>query len=167
MKRNVAAAILTMLVAALAAGCGSGGSKKAGATVATSAKPAAGVTLTKAQFVFKANDICLGTSQQIDKAASKIRAETRKTGKLPPANQVARFLTDTSLPAYDAMLDKLRELTPPKRDDKTIDAYIASLAAAIDTARASPEKYASTSAPDPFADANARAVKYGMKACGS
>jgi hypothetical protein len=168
MKRNVAAAVLTMLVAALAAGCGSSGGAKSTATVApaTAAGPPA-VRLTKAQFIFKANDICLGTSNQIAKAASKIRAQTKKTGKLPPTPQVAKFLQDTSLPAYDAMVDKLRDLTPPKRDEKTIDAYIASLAGAIDAAKANPVKYSSTSAPDPFADANARAVKYGMKACGS
>ncbi|HEX4344947.1 MAG TPA: hypothetical protein VHZ31_05245 [Solirubrobacteraceae bacterium] len=169
MKRNAAAAVLTMLVAALAAGCGgSGGAGKSTGTVApaTAAGPPA-VRLTKTQFIFKANDICLGTSNQIAKAASKIRAQTKKTGKLPPTPQVAQFLEHTSLPAYDAMVDKLRDLTPPKRDEKTIDAYIASLAGAIDTAKANPVKYSSASAADPFADANARAVKYGMKACGS
>lgn len=167
MKRNAVTAVITMLVAALAAGCGgANGGTHATIAASTSSGPPS-VRLTKQQFIFKANDICLGTSQTLAKDAASLRAESKKTHKLPPVDEVEKFLTQKSLPAYDAMVDKLRDLTPPKRDEKTIDAYIASLAGAIDTAKANTKKYSSASAPDPFADANARAVKYGMKACGS
>ena len=81
--------------------------------------------------------------------------------------QVTKFLTKTSLPAYEAMLADLRALTPPKDDEKTIDGLIAALAGAIDTAKADPVKYSKNGAPDPFDDANERAIDYGMKVCGS
>jgi hypothetical protein len=160
MKRKLAGAAITMLVAGLAGGCG-GDDGTDTATTAT----AAGAPLTKAEFVARANEICLATSEQISAAGARLR--TARPGKLPPEKQIEAFLSDTSLPAYDAMLGRLRDLTPPKRDEKTIDAFIGSLAGAIDTAKANPARYAKTSAADPFDDANARAKAYGMKACGS
>jgi hypothetical protein len=160
--RKLAHGAVTMLVVAgSAAGCGGGGDEK---TVATT--PASSGPLTKTQFVAAADKVCKATSDKITKAASRLRTAAEKTGTIPVA-QVSRFLTNTSLPAYDAMLDELRALQPPKADEKEIDGLIASLAGAIDTAKADPVKYSKNSAPDPFDDANARAVKYGMKVCGS
>jgi hypothetical protein len=160
MKRKLAGAAITMLVAGLAAGCGGDGG---GATTTA----AGGAPLTKAQFIARADAICLATVARIRSGAAGMRAEEAKSRRLPPTDQIARFLKDTSLPAYDEMLDKLRDLTPPKRDEKAIDAFVGSLAGAIDTAKADPAKYATPSARDPFDDANARAKRYGMKACGS
>jgi hypothetical protein len=163
MKRKLAGAAITMLVVAgLVAGCG-GDSGGNGATTTA----AGGAPLTKAEFIARADAICLATVARIRAGAATLRAEEAKSRRLPPADQIARFLEKTSLPAYDDMLDKLRDLTPPKRDEKAIDAFVGSLAGAIDTAKADPAKYAKTSARDPFDDANARAKRYGMKACGS
>jgi hypothetical protein len=160
MRRRAA---VTMLVAALAAGgCGGGGGDDK--TVATT--PASTGPLTKAQFIAAADKVCKATSDKIAAAAANLRTAADKTGTIP-VSKVSKFLTQTSLPAYDAMLDQLRALTPPAGDEKTIDGLIASLAGAIDTAKADPVKYSKNSAPDPFDDANARAMKYGMKVCGS
>lgn len=165
MKRKLAGAVITMLVAGLAAGCG-GGDGDAD-TAATTTTVTGRAPLTKAQFIARADAICLATVERIRAGAAGLRAAEAKSHKLPPADQIARFLERTSLPAYDEMVDKLRDLTPPKRDEQAIDAFVGSLAGAIDTAKADPAKYATTSARDPFDDANARAKRYGMKACGS
>lgn len=163
MKRKLAGAAITMLVAGLAAGCGGGdGAGSTGTTTAAGDAP-----LTKAEFIARADEICLATVKRIRSGAGRIRAEGAKSRKLPPTDQIAKFLKGTSLPAYDAMVDELRDLTPPKRDEKAIDAFIGSLAGAIDTAKADPARYAEASARDPFDDANARAGQYGMKVCGS
>jgi hypothetical protein len=160
MKRRSAASVL--LAALVAAGCGGGGN--GAKNVATT--PASSGPLTKAQFVAAADKVCKATSNKIAAAAAKLRTAAEKTGTIP-VPQVSKFLTQTSLPAYDAMLDQLRALTPPKSDEKTIDGLIASLAGAIDTAKADPVKYSKNGAADPFDDANSRAMKYGMKVCGS
>ena len=160
MKRKLAGAAVTMLVAALAAGCGSGGDNAAKTTTTS------GAPLTKAEFIAAADKLCTANTQRIEKAAAKLRAAAQKTGTLKVPD-VATFLIKSSLPAYDDLLDKLRNLTPPTADQKTIDGLIASLAGAIDTAKADPNKYARNGAPDPFDDANARATKYGLKVCGS
>jgi hypothetical protein len=162
MKRRFSGAAVTMLVAGLvASGCG-GSDKKDAATTA----PASGPALTKPQFITAADNICKQTTDKITAAATKLRQSAKKTGTIP-VPQVTKFLTETSLPAYDGMLDQLRALTPPTADEKTIDGLIAALAGAIDTAKADPAKYSKNGSPDPFDAANSRAIDYGMKVCGS
>jgi hypothetical protein len=151
---KLAALALLACVAALA-GCGDGGKDK---TATSDAAP-----LTKAQYVTKADAICATSMQQITTAGARLRAATKKTGKLPPRDVIVKFLTTTSLPTYDRMIDRLRTLTPPAADAKTIDGYIASLAGAVDKVKADPATYAE----DPFDDANARAKSYGLEVCGS
>jgi hypothetical protein len=166
MKRKLTAAVLTMLAAGLAAGCGGDGKGTAttggGATTGTGG----GAPPTKAEFVAAADRICAATDAKIEAAAAKLRASATKSGTIP-VPQVTRFLTKTSLPAYDELLDKLHTLVPPKGDEKAIDGLVAALAGAIDTAKADPVKYSKNGTPDPFDDANARAQRYGMKVCGS
>jgi hypothetical protein len=160
--KHVATVVALVALVALA-GCGGGD----GAAKGASTTPASGgAPLTKAQFIADADKICRATSVKIASAATKLRDSAKKTGTLP-VRQVASFLTKTSLPAYDAMLDDLRALTPPKHDEKTIDGFIAALAGAIDTTKADPVKYSKNGMADPFDDANKRAIDYGMKVCGS
>ncbi len=156
-----AAAVLTIALVALA-GCGGDGDENA----ATTTPARSGAPLTKAQFIAEADKVCMATTAKIAAAATKLRESAKKTGTLP-VRQVATFLTKTSLPAYDAMLDDLRALTPPEDDEKAIDGLIASLAGAIDTAKSDPVRYSKNGSPDPFDDANERAIDYGMKVCGS
>ena len=161
MKRKLAGAAITMLLAGLAAGCGSDGDD----TDTTANTPA---PLTKAEFVASADSICADTNKKIERAAVKLRAAARKAGDQLAVPLVTQFLEKTSLPAYEEMLGKLRALPPPKADESRIDGYIAALANAIDTVKADPAKYSKNTAPgDPFASSNARAQSYGMKVCGS
>ena len=157
MKRKLAGALITMLAAGLVAGCGDDGN---------SSTTGQGEPLAKAEFVKQADAICLATQQKIEKAATRLREAGRKSGTLA-VPLVVQFIKNTSLPAYNAMLDKLGALTPPKGDEKAIDGYVAALAGAIDTTKANPVKYSKNNAPDPFDQANAKAKAYGLKVCGS
>ena len=163
MKRKLAGGAATLLlVAGLAvAGCGGGDDDNASTTPAPQ-----GAELTKAQYITAADKVCKSTTDKIATAATTLRESAKKTGTVP-VPQVTKFLKETSLPAYEAMLAELRTLTPPKADEKTIDGLIAALAGAIDTAKADPVKYSKNGSADPFDDANTRAMNYGMKVCGS
>ena len=158
--KHAATVAMTLALVAIA-GCGGGGDDTASTTPSNGAGP-----LTKAQFIAAADTICKATTDKIAAAATQLRESAKKTGTLP-VRQVASFLTKTSLPAYDAMLVDLNELKPPKEDEKTIDGLIGALAGAIETAKSDPVKYSKNGSPDPFDDANARAIDYGMKVCGS
>jgi hypothetical protein len=158
MKRVATA--MTLLALTAVAGCGGDGDK------AATTPSNGGAPLTKAQFIAAADKVCKATTDRIATAATDLRESAEKTGTIP-VSRVASFLTKTSLPAYDAMLKDLRALTPPEDDEKTIDGLIAALAGAIDTAKSDPVKYSKNDTPDPFDDANKRAIDYGMKVCGS
>lgn len=160
MKRKLAGAAITMLLAGLAAGCGSDDGEDANTTPAAPA-------LSKADFIASADAICTAKDEQIEPAAARLRDAGRRAGGRLAVPLVEQFLEKTSLPAYETMLGKLRALTPPKGDEKTIDGYVAALANAIDTVRADTETYAKNGAPDPFDGANDRARDYGMKVCGA
>jgi len=157
MKRKLAGAVITVAAAVLAAGCGGDG----GDTETDAAEP-----LTKAEFITRADQICGATQQQIQAAATRLRNIGSKSGTLA-VPIVAQFLEKTSVPAYEAMLGKLRALQPPPADEKAVDGYVAAVAGAIDSVKADPVKYSKNSSPDPFDTANSRAKAYGMKVCGS
>lgn len=161
MKRKLAGAAIAMLVAGLAAGCGGDDKGKAATTTNGSGPP-----LSKTEFVARADAICTKTASTIKVAAAKLRKAGAKSGTLRKT-QVAKFFTDSSLPAYERQLAGLRDLTPPSGDEQVIDAQISALAGAIDKVKADPIVYASRTAVDPFAEFNTRAPRYGMKVCGS
>ena len=125
----------------------------------------AGPSCTKAQYIASGDKICAATTDKLAAAATKLRESAQKSGELP-VSKVTAFLTNTSLPADNAMLDDLRALTPPKDDEETVDGFIAALAGAIDTAKSDPVKYSRNGSPDPFDDFNTRVSDYGMTACG-
>ena len=146
-----------MLFACVAAGCGNDDDKDP----ANDDK-----TVTKAAFITSADAICAKTNAEITQAASKLREKSEKSGTLPKQD-VVNFFKGTSLPAYDDLVRQLGALTPPKGEQAKIDGLLSTLASAIDTVKADPEKFASTAPEDPFADFNTRAEAYGMKVCGS
>jgi hypothetical protein len=160
MKRRLAGAAMAMLVAGLAvAGCGAGDK---GATTTALGGP----RLTKAQYIAAADKVCNTAKRKIEPAAARIRASANKTGRLTAAKMRA-FLTQTSIPAYDAMVGDLNKLAPPTADEQTVDGIVAAFAGAVDTMKANLAKYSNNLTLNPFDDAQARATDYGMKVCGS
>ena len=154
MKRKLAAAVV--LLAGVAAGCGDDDKGSSDAD-----KP-----VTKAAFITSADAICTKTNAEITTAAATLRKKSQKDGTLPKRD-VVNFFKGTSLPAYDDLVRQLGALKPPPGDQAKIDGLLATLASAIDTVKADPEKFASTAPEDPFADFNTRAKAYGMKVCGA
>jgi hypothetical protein len=166
MKRKVAGAVLTLLVAAFGAGCGGNDDDKGKSATKTTATVAATTPLSKAEYIKRANAICRQTRAKLTAEGAKFRTTATKTATLPPPEKIREFVTKVSIPGYERMLVALRALTPPQRDKRTIVAFVVSLSNAIDTVKADIPKYAQADAVDPFDDANARAVSYGMKDCG-
>ncbi|MBA3746948.1 MAG: hypothetical protein H0W96_05575 [Solirubrobacterales bacterium] len=177
MKRKLAGAVITMLLASLAAGCGDDDDKGKAASATTTAttgstitpgttRPTIKHTPAQAAFVARADAICKATTDRIQAGGAKLRKAGAKNGYVR-TSQVVTFLKQTSLPAYDRMIADLRKLAPPKGDEQAINGWIALLARAVSVSKANPEKYAKPNIPDPFAAANQRAQLFGMKVCGS
>ena len=168
MKRKLAGAAITMLVAGLAAGCGGDDKDSDANGAATTTTTAAGPTkpLTKAAYIARADTVCEAATTRIDAAGSKLQGSAKNPRKLTQA-QIRTFLTQTTVPSYERMLAELRNLTPPKRDKRKIDSFVAELSTAIDAIKANPDTYAKLTTANPFANANQQAKAYGMKVCGS
>ena len=172
MKRKLAGAAITMLVAGLAAGCGGddkdtttgAATTTAAATPTTAAEPTP--PLTKAAFISRADAVCGAATKRVDAAGAKLQGTAKKPRRLTQA-QITTFLKQTTVPSYERMLIDLRNLTPPLRDQRAIDTFVGSLSSAIDAIKANPDTYAKLTTANPFADANKRAKDYGMKVCGS
>src|SRR3954447_9614093 len=128
MKRKLAAAATTVLVACVAAGCGGDGDDDAAtSTTATTS----GAPVSKAAFITAADAVCTKTNAKIQTAAAKLQAKSKKSGEIPKTD-VVKFFKQTSLPAYDDMVQQLGALMAPKSDEAKVNGIIASMAAAID-----------------------------------
>jgi hypothetical protein len=167
MTRKLAGAAIAMLLAGLAAGCGGddGGGAGTGAAGTTTTTTAGGAA-TKARFVERADAVCETAAKRLNAAGAKLRPTSKDTPKLSEA-QVTRFLTQHTVPSYERMLLGLRDLTPPQRDEKRFDEYLASISRAIEALKAKPGTFARLEGKNPFTDANNRAKAIGFKVCGS
>ena len=154
MKRKLVAA--AVLLACVTTGCGDDDKGSS-----DDDKP-----VTKAAFITSADAICTKTNAEINEAAATLRKKSEKDGTLPKQD-VVNFFKGTSVPAYNDLVRQLGALKPPPGDQAKIDGLLATLASAIDTVKADPEKYVNRRVEDPFGDFNARAKAYGMKVCGS
>jgi len=183
MKRKLAGVALAMLVAVIAAGCGGGDDDGRGAAPTATATTGNGSATTsggdnddggtdaapsasKARYIARADAICRATESKIGAAATKLREDGAQSGTLSK-DRVAEFFRDVSVPAYERMVGRLRDLAPPPGDEQAVDGFVGALAKAISTVKANPKKYASREVADPFATPNKRARDLGLKACGS
>lgn len=154
MKRGFIAMLAgTLAVAALVGGCGSGDEATA--------------SLTKAQFVKKANAIC-------DKAERRIQSELGELLKqykdnLPTteaANVAAQAAVAETvvLPARRQQTEEITDLGAPSGEEDRIDAIVASLEAALEDIEADPAKAAEISA-STFGEAWEKTRTYGLYNC--
>ena len=152
MKRNlILLAVGALALGVLAAGCGSSNDN----STSTS-------SLTKAEWIAKADAICKASNDQIN-AAGKQQFGNQK----PSQDQLTSFATGTIIPQVGKQLDQIDALgVPSGSDGDQASAVLAAAQADLGKVRADPSLVTSNSA-DPFADANKLAKAYGMKVCGS
>jgi hypothetical protein len=149
--------VATMAIALFGVGCGGGGSGSSTDAGSGAGSPIATSSLSKAQFVEKADEVCNDGSEEL---GSRIPSLQEKKGG-PTQEEV---LTKALVPAYQIMADKLHELGAPSGDEEKVEAYLAALQKAIDAVK---EKHPS-SFPEGevfFRHSNELARSYGIKSC--
>jgi ABC-type lipoprotein release transport system permease subunit len=141
-----AALALTAVVAfgAIAAGCGSSGDDSSTSS------------LTKAEWIAKADAICQQGNQAIEQAAQQQFGNQR-----PTAAEVKQFATGTALPKTQDQVDQIKALGAPSGDEDQVNHILDTVQADIDKAKSSGDIENAT-----FADGNALAKQYGLKVCG-
>ena len=152
-------------IAAIAAGCGDddssgadGGSSAPGVTVTTS-------SLTKAQFVKKAGEICSNERQDIPEQITLYQEKNPPGDKSPEVFQ-AEGVQAVILPVLEAEIAKIRDLGAPAGDEDQVEEILSGQQEAID-------KVASMKKIPPVEDGwerhfdstNKLMVAYGLDAC--
>jgi ABC-type lipoprotein release transport system permease subunit len=145
MKVSATLALTAVLaVGVIAAGCGSGDDDSSTSS------------LTKSEWIAKADAICQQGNQENEEAAQQQFGNQK-----PTAADVQQFATGTALPNTQTQVDKIRALGAPSGDEDAVNHILDTVQADIDKAKAAGDIENST-----FADGNALAKQYGLKVCG-
>jgi hypothetical protein len=130
----------------IVAGCGSSGDDDSSTA-----------SLTKTEWIAKADAICQQGNQEINQAAHQTFDNQK-----PTAAEVQQFATGTALPSTQTQVDKIRALGAPSGDEDQVNKILDTVQADIDKAKSAGDVEDST-----FADGNALAKQYGLKVCGA
>ncbi len=148
MLRQFLKALAVAAVAAfLAAGCGSSGETS---------------SLTKAQFIKKADAIC----DKVDKKqlAALQQAIKAEPGAAKTAAAQEAIIVAAALPPIQAEAEELAQLSPPSGDEEEIEAIVAGIEAAVTESEEDPSDLAAGRRGS-FAKPDKLAKEYGMDSC--
>jgi hypothetical protein len=146
MKLNVFAVVALLAAGAIATGCGSSDGNSDSTTTAS---------LTKAEWIAKADAICKQGNQEINQATKQFQGK-------PTQAQFDQFATDTLAPSVQKQVDQIRALSAPGGNEAQVNAILDAAEADVNKVKANPSSIQG----DPFADANKLARAYGLKVCG-
>ncbi len=117
---------------------------------------------TKEEFVEEANARC----QEFNDVTEAAFADLAEDADI---EEVAAVLTSDLIPPFRAMLDDLRDLTPPEGDEEAVEAFWDEGEELMDEFEAGLEddpEATLNAEEDPFADINERMIDYGLGVCG-
>ncbi len=157
---------LAALAAALGTGCGDDDSSAENGD--TEIVVEAG-SLSKAQFIEKADEIC-------QQGRKRFEAEIEKLLQLAPElttpsqqeNAIKAVLEGSYIPNWEKQIDEISSLGAPSRDTDEVAAILEAIVVALEKARQHPVAFvgAETYAFQPFREPLKLARAYGMKTCG-
>ncbi len=137
-----------VVVAAIAAGCGSGDSDP----------------LTKAEFTKQADALCKENSKEVQANFEALMKQFQGNGKDKSDKEKANEIGETVIiPYYQSKLEDLESLEPPSADEEEISTMLETLQEGVEEAEEAPddtlEGFAS------IIEAGKLAKEYGLKAC--
>jgi hypothetical protein len=115
-------------------------------------------SITKADFIAKADKICAAGS-------AKLAAAEAKLGKQPTDKQMETYLVKVYVPNIAGQIAKIRKLGLPAGDETQLQALFAEAGQVLAKIKADPAA-ALASSTSPFADVSAKQQAYGFKVCG-
>jgi hypothetical protein len=144
-------------LALVAAGCG-GGSDETSSTA----------SLTKAQFIKKADGICASAEKEIEGEFESFAKEHKLSEKNPPSNEESEEAATTILiPSIEGQLEDIRALGAPAGEEQKVEELLAAVESAIEKTKEDPVKFIESEGEGDFAHANKMAREYGLMVCGS
>lgn len=116
-------------------------------------------SITKAEFVAQANEICAESNKTIDAAEKEAFS-----GGQPTQADVDSFINDTVLPQVESQINDIEALPVPEGEEDQISAILDAANKALQEGKSDPSSLQGNG--DPFAEANKLANAYGMTECG-
>jgi hypothetical protein len=90
-----------------------------------------------------------------------------KPGRRPPDAEVEEFVANTAVPNFREELEEVRALTPPRGDQRRVDAIYDAVEGAVDRLEADPQSFVDDAAVSRlFAEARRIGRAYGLRECG-
>lgn len=147
MRRYKSMKVTFLVIAALALGaCGDGDEPR----------------LTKARFIEQGSAICGESSARIEAAAEGAFDEP---GKIPTAEEIIEFATNTVAPTIENEIERLSELRPPEDDAERIEEILEAGREGVDRVRQDPTVILSSN-DDGFGRYQELSQAYGLENCG-
>ncbi len=119
-------------------------------------------TLTKAEFISRADAICAKANKKDNAAGDRFF----KNNPNPTDAQHVQFLNQHVIPGIQAEIDGVRALSPPSGDEEEVKAILDAAQQGLDEARQNPLVLTQEQGPPAFAKADKLAAAYGLKVCG-
>ncbi len=159
MGRGPIALIAAVIAAALLiAGCGGGGDESS-----------ANVSISKEDFIAKADAICKQGNKQMERELFKFLRESGTGGSLrkPSVEQNEKFIETVLIPNLQREIKEIKALGVPEGDEEKVEAMIAALEEGLETAEDETETVAAGTSDIVFGIASRLAGEYGLETCGS
>jgi hypothetical protein len=148
---RTAAGLVALPLAVIAiAGCGSS------STSSSTTTGAQGSTISKSEFVSRANAICV-------KGNAATKAAGAKLGSSPAEKQIVAYVREVEVPAVEAQISAIRALGAPAGDQATIARMLDLAKAAVERVKAVPTIL--TTGQNVFAQFAKVAHPYGLSSC--
>jgi len=159
--RSTTLGITTLAIIAMAlVGCG-GGSNDDGDS---SQIAVASTSISKAQFVRDANDLCAREKKKLYPKAQTLLNKDLGANGLPTEEQYLKTLNTVLLPGLEMWVEKIGALGAPAGDESKVETFLASMQKGIDGGKDLP-KSETIRIEQLLRPAGEMAKDYGIKAC--
>lgn len=157
----VIAGVLAALL--LVAGCGSDEDDATGSSAGGEVTVETG-SLSKAEFIEQANEVCAKSREQLAEKVLEFVEESQENPTKPSeGSPEVEFVEDTYVPSFQQQLDKISAIGAPAGDEKQITVFLQTMQDGID--RAAEEPQAAADGDISLDEAAKLARAYGLKNC--
>lgn len=169
MSVRLSVVLAVALAAVMAvAGCGGGGTDESttASTTASTSKDATTPSISKAEFITRADAICKEGGEQAQSEFAAFAKENKiSEGKEPTTAQWEEIGTKILVPALQKQGDQIRQLGIPAGDEAQIETFLDRADEAVEKLEENPETAKSPSTV--LAEAREVIKGYGFKVCGT
>lgn len=117
-----------------------------------------GSSITKPEFIAKANAICTEYDKAFEEKTAELTSDATE-------EQVLAFVTDVMIPEFENMIGEIRDIGFPEADEALLDGLMDETDVELEKLKQDPATIL-TAEESPFASIDSRLTDYGLTVCG-